>query len=141
MEYIDLGLSVKWANCNVGANSPEEYGKYFNYVEASQLEDVTLPTMEQWQELQEKCICKLDEKKAGYVIKGKNGNTIYLPLAGEGNDNPDVKVMGAFLWSSTTGTVVDVDYAYFASFTIKKKRGLDLLDQHKYYISVREIQK
>ena len=28
-EYVDLGLSVKWATCNVGANSPEEYGDYF----------------------------------------------------------------------------------------------------------------
>ena len=26
---IDLGLSVKWANMNVGANSPEEYGDYY----------------------------------------------------------------------------------------------------------------
>ncbi len=28
-EYVDLGLSVKWATCNIGANSPEEYGDYF----------------------------------------------------------------------------------------------------------------
>ncbi len=28
-EYVDLGLSVKWATCNVGANSPEEYGGYY----------------------------------------------------------------------------------------------------------------
>ena len=27
--YVDLGLSVKWATCNVGATSPEEYGDYF----------------------------------------------------------------------------------------------------------------
>lgn len=26
---VDLGLSVKWANCNIGASSPEEYGDYF----------------------------------------------------------------------------------------------------------------
>lgn len=26
---IDLGLSVKWAACNVGATKPEEYGDYF----------------------------------------------------------------------------------------------------------------
>ena len=25
-EAVDLGLSVKWASCNVGANTPEEYG-------------------------------------------------------------------------------------------------------------------
>ncbi len=27
--YVDLGLSVKWATCNVGASSPEDYGDYF----------------------------------------------------------------------------------------------------------------
>lgn len=32
-EYVDLGLSVKWATCNVGANSPEEYGSYFAWGE------------------------------------------------------------------------------------------------------------
>ena len=31
--YVDLGLSVKWATCNVGANSPEEYGDYFAWGE------------------------------------------------------------------------------------------------------------
>lgn len=32
-EAIDLGLSVKWANMNIGATSPEEYGDYFAWGE------------------------------------------------------------------------------------------------------------
>ena len=32
-EYVDLGLSVKWAMCNVGASSPEEYGDYYAWGE------------------------------------------------------------------------------------------------------------
>ena len=28
-EYVDLGLSVKWARCNLGATAPEETGDYF----------------------------------------------------------------------------------------------------------------
>ena len=34
-EYVDLGLpsGLKWATCNVGANSPEEYGDYFAWGE------------------------------------------------------------------------------------------------------------
>ena len=31
--YVDLGLSVKWATCNVGASKPEEYGDYFAWGE------------------------------------------------------------------------------------------------------------
>ena len=34
-EAVDLGLSVKWATCNVGASSPEEYGDYFAWGETS----------------------------------------------------------------------------------------------------------
>lgn len=30
---VDLGLSVYWASCNVGAESPEEYGDYFAWGE------------------------------------------------------------------------------------------------------------
>ncbi len=32
-EAVDLGLSIKWANVNVGANAPEEYGDYFAWGE------------------------------------------------------------------------------------------------------------
>ena len=31
--YVDLGLSVKWATCNVGATKPEEYGNYYAWGE------------------------------------------------------------------------------------------------------------
>ena len=32
-EYVDLGLSVKWATCNVGAKKTEDYGDYFAWGE------------------------------------------------------------------------------------------------------------
>ena len=35
-EYVDLGLSVKWATMNIGADSPEEYGSYFAWGETSE---------------------------------------------------------------------------------------------------------
>ena len=34
-ELVDLGLSVKWAACNVGATQPHEYGDYFAWGETS----------------------------------------------------------------------------------------------------------
>ena len=34
-EYVDLGLSVKWATCNVGATKAEEYGDYFAWGEVA----------------------------------------------------------------------------------------------------------
>ena len=35
-EAVDLGLSVKWATCNVGATSPEEYGGYYAWGETEE---------------------------------------------------------------------------------------------------------
>lgn len=32
-EYVDLGLSVLWANTNLGASSPESYGDYYAWAE------------------------------------------------------------------------------------------------------------
>lgn len=34
-DYVDLGLSVKWATCNVGALLPEDYGDYFAWGETT----------------------------------------------------------------------------------------------------------
>lgn len=32
-KYVDLGLSIKWATCNVGADKPEDYGDYYAWGE------------------------------------------------------------------------------------------------------------
>lgn len=40
-EWVDLGLSVKWATCNVGASSPSENGDYFAWGETSTKSEYT----------------------------------------------------------------------------------------------------
>lgn len=35
-EAVDLGLSVKWATCNIGASSMEDYGCYFAWGETAE---------------------------------------------------------------------------------------------------------
>ena len=35
-EYVDLGLSVKWATCNVGAKTPQGYGDYYAWGETTE---------------------------------------------------------------------------------------------------------
>ena len=40
-EGVDLGLSVKWAACNIGADSPEEYGNYYAWGEIETKPDCT----------------------------------------------------------------------------------------------------
>ena len=42
-EYVDLGLpsGLKWATCNVGASSPEEYGNYYAWGETETKDEYT----------------------------------------------------------------------------------------------------
>ena len=88
-ELIDLGLSVKWASCNIGAVSPEEYGEYFQWSENDIANEVLggywyTPTKELAQELVDECSwewCFLNGIR-GYKVVGPNGNSIFLPAAG-----------------------------------------------------------
>ena len=38
-EAVDLGLSVKWASCNVGATTPEDCGDYYAWGEIEEKEN------------------------------------------------------------------------------------------------------
>lgn len=112
-EYVDLGLSVMWATCNVGASSPNETGghfawgenyekeqyDYFNYslrnyypFEARSLgrNDGSwgLPTPAEIRELIHNCTIEKTELagKAGYCFTSKkNGGTIFFPIDSEQN--------------------------------------------------------
>ena len=42
MEYIDLGLSVKWATCNLGASKPTEYGGYYQWAGTKDVSDTKI---------------------------------------------------------------------------------------------------
>ena len=42
MEYVDLGLSVKWATCNLGASTPTEYGGYYQWAGTKDVSDESI---------------------------------------------------------------------------------------------------
>ncbi|MBR3950407.1 MAG: hypothetical protein IKJ79_00615 [Bacteroidaceae bacterium] len=115
-EYVDLGLSVKWASCNVGATTPEGYGDYFEWGEIIPMEEcawddcITLgdisgnpqydaaraiwggrwriPTRTECEELLNNCTWTWSVQNGvnGYKITGPNGNSIFLPAAGSTED-------------------------------------------------------
>lgn len=123
-EMVDLGLSVKWAGYNLGAESPEESGDYYSWGETETKRKYTtdrytglsndtlarlghsisgsnydaafvqsegkwrMPTEDEFKELCERCSWVLGEYEEvpGYMVTGPNGNTIFLPFAGEKND-------------------------------------------------------
>lgn len=43
-DAVDLGLSVRWASCNLGATKPEEFGDYYAWGETSTKSDYTPST-------------------------------------------------------------------------------------------------
>ena len=42
MEYVDLGLSVKWATCNLGASKPTEYGGHYQWAGTKDVSDTEI---------------------------------------------------------------------------------------------------
>lgn len=44
MKAVDLGLSVKWATCNLGAAKPEDYGDYYAWGETEPKENYSWST-------------------------------------------------------------------------------------------------
>lgn len=95
IEFVDLGLSVLWANMNIGAKRADEFGVYVNKVDSSttglvaewNLKGALVPTIAQFEELKSKCYWEPTEYYgvSGYDVKGKNGNKIFIPLSGDNN--------------------------------------------------------
>ena len=48
VEGVDLGLSVKWASYNVGAESPEDYGDYYAWGETETKNNYSWPYYKFW---------------------------------------------------------------------------------------------
>ncbi len=156
-EWVDLGLpsGTLWATCNVGANSPEEYGDYFAWGETApkdyyywdtykwcngNFDTMTkyctdssygyngftdgkteldpeddaahvnwgpswrMPTTEQQSELYENCssVWTTQNGVNGRLFTGPNGNTLFLPAAGDrwGESLLDAGSWGSY-WSRT----------------------------------------
>lgn len=85
--YVDLGLSVLWATCNVGAKKSWESGGYYAWNEAKK-KNLEMPTDDEFEDLLTKCqwsdwITDYEGHKGvnGYIVSG-NGNSIFLPAAG-----------------------------------------------------------
>ena len=84
-EFVDLGLSVKWANMNMGAKSSIENGLYFAWNEVKLDDEGRLPSESEMMELIEKCNWEWVSKdgKLGYNVRSRiNNNEIFLPAAG-----------------------------------------------------------
>ena len=78
-EYVDLGLSVKWATFNVGASKPEDYGDYFAWGETEPKENYNWATYK-WCEGTDKTMTKYCSD-SNYGNNGFTDNKMELDLS------------------------------------------------------------
>lgn len=154
---VDLGLSVYWASCNLGATKPEEYGDYYAWGETSPKSSYTegnysyynkstaqyidigddisgtqydaatvnlgsewrMPTRTEMSELVDQCTWEWTQVSGinGYKVTGPNGNSIYLPAAG--NDKWDRGSYLSYRTSSESSINVSESYILSAKSTYK----------------------
>ncbi len=118
LEAVDLGLSIRWANSNLGATFPQDYGDYYAYGEVAPKSSYSwenwncpevlkllgdndaatyqlgsgwrMPTKEEVTELLRECSWTLTTigNSVGYRVVGKTGNSIFLPLTGAWSSDP-----------------------------------------------------
>ena len=112
--YVDLGLSVYWKEKNEW-NPSDDHG-FYTYDDAKKKFGKSLPTKAQLEELVDKCTWTWSDSKKGYDVKGPNGNSIFLPAAGERaciDDRVYNVGNGGNYWSSTPSDSEHVWYLYF----------------------------
>ena len=129
-EFVDLGLSVKWATMNVGASNPEGLGFYFAWGETIlkgkySIENYTfkdnptilslsddaahvnwggdwrMPTQEEFNELVTKCMITLENTNT-VRFTAANGKYILMPLAGFAKEDGSFKNVGdcGYYWTN-----------------------------------------
>lgn len=131
-DFVDLGISKKWARYNLGASSETENGGLFAYGDLTGLNNsikieeygeakdiyltpydicyatyanTTLPTAEDFAELFNSCsyVWTTKDNVTGYEFTGPNGNKLFLPAAGSRSAN-DVAGKGT-LGTYLTGSI------------------------------------
>ena len=173
-EYVDLGLpsGTKWATCNVGANSSEEYGDYYAWGEIStkseysgdnsltycrDMDDISgnvnydaatanwggswrMPTEAKMEELLDECTWTLLTSQSGvngYKVTGPNGNSIFLPAAGN-REYSSLNYVGerGYYWTSTP-----IEFGGDASRSLYfYKSGIQMsLDKRNKMLTIRPV--
>jgi hypothetical protein len=86
----------------VGASNESDFGEYFNYPVINQKDwsGWRLPTKDEYEELLRDCSWSWTRvnDSMGYLVVGKNGNSIFIPAAGNNRIHANEK---GWYWTST----------------------------------------
>lgn len=146
-EYVDLGLSVKWATCNVGARKPEDYGDFFAWGETKPKRDYydsnysytanpstlpmsadaarvnwggswRMPTEAELNDLRTKCTWTwTTQNGVNGFLVKRNGNSIFLPAAGYYWNKDHLNVRDCCIYWSSSIHPDDPNEANYLNYT------------------------
>ena len=135
---VDMGLSVDWADMNVGADEDYNYGALFvwsSYIASNEWGgDWRMPTPDEFQELIDNCSTYSDWNGGNYGMYFTSRithNTIFLPYTGFCNPNRDERInydKTGHYWSA----VLDYDDSKARNMSIGDATGA-YLGQHDRY--------
>ena len=163
-DYVDLGLGVMWATCNIGADSPEDYGNYYAWGETETKDTYTsdnsvtygvsgmsdfsgdteydaatanwgspwrMPTSSEIDELISDCTWTWTTLNSvnGYEVTGTNGNSIFLPAAGN-RYNSSLSGAGSYgyYWSSESS----ISYTHQAFYLVFYSGSVNRNNSNRY---------
>lgn len=154
-EYVDLGLpsGTLWAAYNVGSrNWSPGYHYYYgetesktyssNYKELPLSNDVAqelwggnwrMPTANDIYELICNCSCSSTTygNYSGFLVTGKNGNSIFIPKSGFYHNNTKMQEYSVYLWSST---LYDNTSAYYLNIDGSNMQRYTFVRSNEMYV-------
>ena len=109
--YVDLGLpsGLLWATCNLGADTPEQFGNYYDWINDPVQEYWDnvwrTPTKAERDELVQYCTYSVETLNGikGARYTGSNGQSIFFPFAGyyQAGNSPYKVGEGGQYWTIT----------------------------------------
>ena len=142
--YVDLGLSSGkyWSTVNLEANLPEESGEYINFPRTDVVSyrwgnNWRIPTKDEFQELIDECEWTWSSRNGvnGYQIRGKNGNSLFLPAAGRKMKGFGLVANNAVLnyWTISRTDKIPASYLYLlvadeSTITLKEEWDVGVED-------------
>ncbi len=120
--YVDLGLSVKWAKCNLGATRPEDYGDYFAWGELQPKSDYRWGTYlhgSDYDELTKYC---------DNASRGKDGYTDGLKVLEQSDDAAYAALGGQFRMPTQEEVyeLCTIEYYHPGEYTVTWCDGTDV---------------
>ena len=140
---VDLGLSIRWGSCNLGAKFEQDFGTFYQWPTLESDDNVSnqgdycdtgcisstkwdyarktlgstwrMPSSDEFKELMTKCRWQWTNRSGvnGYQIIGPNGNSIFLPAAGYHDRYHVEKNSTGYYWSGDSTASSNADVLEF----------------------------